>query len=57
MSKTGFYNAAESAIDDLFSDSSVSARKTLNMLEDLRANIDIKIEALKAALKRERAGR
>lgn len=43
--------AAEEAIDCLFSDISVSAEKTAEDLSDLRTNIDIKIESIRADLK------
>jgi len=37
---------AKKAIDDFFSDSSVSAQVTLDGLEDLQSDISIKVEAL-----------
>jgi hypothetical protein len=45
--------SAEKAIDDVFSDTRVSRKTTYVDLQDLRADIDIKLEALKADMKRE----
>ena len=46
------YSVCESAIDDLFSDRSVSASATLEDMEELRNFVDMKIDALKADLGR-----
>lgn len=40
------------AVDDLFSDTSVPAEVTLDNLEEVRAEIDFKIGAIKEDLKR-----
>lgn len=45
-------DAAEKAIDELFSDQSVSLDRTMDDLRDLRSEIDIKIGALNEDLKR-----
>ena len=43
--------AAEQAIDDVFSDLSVSQQVTLLSLKDLRTNIDIKISCIETDLR------
>ena len=43
---------AEEAINEVFSDTSVSAAKKLDSLAELRAMCDIKIEALREDLSR-----
>jgi hypothetical protein len=53
--RKGFYDAAEAAIDDLFSDTSVSAEETLAMLKELRGMVECKIDAIMADLKRGRS--
>jgi len=45
--------AAEEAIDEVFSDRSVSQRETIARLNNLMACIEIKIAAIKSDLKRE----
>ncbi len=44
-------DAAQKAIEDLFSDTSVSAAQTRSDLNDLRTDIDIKIECIDSDLK------
>ena len=43
---------AEEAIDDVFSDRSVTPEKTMDSLEDLSAMIDLKIECIKSDLRK-----
>jgi hypothetical protein len=45
-------NAAEKAIDALFSDMTVSQQTTLDDLEELRGEIDFKCVALKEDMRR-----
>lgn len=52
MATNGFKNAAEAAIEDLYSDTSIPAKATLDMLKDLHANLSIKIASIEADLKR-----
>jgi hypothetical protein len=44
--------AAEKAIDEVFSDDGVSLEQTLSAMNELAAAIDIKIDCLKADIKR-----
>lgn len=44
--------AAEEAIDDVFSDTSVSIHATLEAMENLRDGIEFKIQSLKSDIKR-----
>jgi hypothetical protein len=40
-------------IDQLFGDTSVSKRQTLDLLEDIQSEVDSKIDALRADIKAE----
>lgn len=42
--------SAKSAIDDIFSDTSVNAEETLDALKELRDEIEMKIEVIEADL-------
>lgn len=44
--------AALKAVEDLFSDTSVTPQATLKALEELQTDIEIKMEGLKADIKR-----
>lgn len=52
MSHKTLIQAVEEALDDLFSDTTVSRNTTYGDLSDIRANIDIKMESLKEDMKR-----
>lgn len=57
MSHEDFYNAALEAIDEVFSDTSVSQGETLESLRDLRSEIDAKMNAIRADIQRAEKGR
>lgn len=46
--------AALAAIDAIFSDTSVSKEATLDALEELQAELEMKIDALRSDIKNER---
>jgi hypothetical protein len=49
-------NEALKAIGELFGDTSVSKKTTLDLLEELQSEIDSKIECLKSDIKHEANG-
>lgn len=52
MPKDILFDAAQEAIDDVFSYKSVSPQETVDQLEELQADIDVKIEVLKEEIRR-----
>ena len=51
MVKDDYMEAAKKAIDDLFSDTTVSQQTTVDKLEELRDEIEMKIDAIKGDIK------